>query len=54
MDMWPCSMDMDMQHGHGHAAKALVMQHGSGNGHAWMPECQNADKKLSPASIIFR
>ncbi len=50
---------MDMQYEHGHAAwtwthsMALVMQHGSGNGHAWMPECRNADKQLSPALLVF-
>jgi hypothetical protein len=53
-------MDMDMHYGHGHAAwawthsTALIMQHVSGNGHAWMPECWNADKKFSPASLFFR
>jgi hypothetical protein len=53
-------MDTDMQYGHGQASwtwthsTALVMQHGSDNGHAWMPECRNADKQLSPASLVFR
>jgi hypothetical protein len=53
-------MDMDMQYGHGHAAwtctrsTALVMQDVSGNGHAWMPECRNADKELRLASLVFR
>jgi hypothetical protein len=53
-------MDTDMLYGHGHVAwtwthsTALVMQHGSGNGHAWMPECWKADKQLSLASLVFR
>jgi hypothetical protein len=55
-------MDMDMQHGHGHTAWTwtrstdLVMRHGPGQWtctDAWMPECRNADKKLSPASLVF-
>jgi hypothetical protein len=59
-------MDKDMQRGHGqgHAAWTwthntdLVMQHELVNA-AWiwtmdMPGCQNADKKLSPASLVFR
>jgi hypothetical protein len=52
-------IDIDMEHGHGHAvwtwtcSTALVMQHGSGNEHAWIPECRNADKQLSPASLVF-
>ncbi len=55
---------MDMQYGHGHAVWTwtrntdLVMQHGLVNT-AWiwtmgMHGCRNADKKLSPASLVFR
>jgi hypothetical protein len=53
-------MDTDMQYGHGHAAwrwthsTALVMQHGSGNGHAWMHGCRNTDKQLRLASLVIR
>jgi hypothetical protein len=54
---------MDMQYGHAHAAwtwtcnSDLVMQHGLVNA-AWiwtvdMHGFRNADKKLSPASLIF-
>jgi hypothetical protein len=32
----------------------MNMQHGHGHGHAWMHGCRNADKKLSPASLVFR
>jgi hypothetical protein len=35
----------------------LVMQHGPGQCtcmDARMPECRNADEKLSPASLVFR
>jgi hypothetical protein len=46
------SMDMDTQHGHGHAARICGMDLDSG--HAWMHECRNADKKLNPASLVFR
>jgi hypothetical protein len=52
-------MDMDMQHGHGHAAwtwtQAQIWSCGMDldSGHAWMHGCQNADKKLSPASLVF-
>ncbi len=45
---WTCSMDMDMHHGHGDGD-------GDGDGQApWMPECRNAEKKFSPASLVFR
>ncbi len=56
-------MDMDMHYGHGHAAwawthsTALIMQHVSGQWtcmDAGMPECRNADKKFSPALLVFR
>jgi hypothetical protein len=51
-------MDMDMQyghgHGHGHAAPIWSSSMDLDNGHAQMPECQNADKKLSLASFVFR
>jgi hypothetical protein len=55
-----CSIDMNMQHGHGmqyrhghgHAARICGMDLDSG--HAWMHGCRNADKKLSPASLVFR
>jgi hypothetical protein len=52
---------MDMKHGHGHApwtwtcTMDMDMHHGHGDGQApWMPECRNADKKFSPASLVFR
>jgi hypothetical protein len=39
-----CSMDMDTQHGFGHAAWICTVDlHG----------CWSADKKLSPASLVF-
>ncbi len=50
-------------HPNGHAAwawthsTALIMQHVSGQWtcmDARMPECQNAEKKVSPASLVFR
>jgi hypothetical protein len=50
---------MYMQYGHGHAAwtwthsTALVMQHGSGNEHAWMQECWNADKKSVSTQLCW-
>jgi hypothetical protein len=55
---------MDMQNRHGHAAWTwtrstdLVMQHGLVHA-AWIwtmdiHGCLNADKKLSPASLVFR
>jgi hypothetical protein len=53
-------MDMDMHYGHGHAAwawthsTALIMQHGSGQWTMDMHGCQNADKKVSLASLVFR
>jgi hypothetical protein len=53
-------MDMDMQHGHGHAAWTLTQAQiwscgmDLDSGLAWMNGCQNADKKLSPASLVFR
>ncbi len=54
---WTCSIDMDMQHGHAvwtwtrDTDTDLVMQ-------KWiwtlgMHGCRNADKKLSPASLVF-
>jgi hypothetical protein len=46
-------MDMDMQHGHGHAARIWSCSMDLDNGHAWMPNYQNAEKKLSPASLAF-
>jgi hypothetical protein len=61
-DMQYGPLDMDMQHGHGHAAWTwkrsmdLVMRHGPGQWtcmDAWMPEGRNADKNLSPASLVF-
>jgi hypothetical protein len=63
MDM-ACIMGMDMEHGHGHAAWTwtrstdfaawipTVDLHECMD--AWMPECLNADKRLSPASLVFR
>jgi hypothetical protein len=50
---WTCSLDMDMQHGHEHAAWIWSCSMDLDNGHAWMPKCQNADKKISPASLVF-
>jgi hypothetical protein len=60
---WTCITDMDMQHGHEHAARTwtcgtdMDMRHDFGHA-AWiwtmdMHGCQNADKKLSPASLVF-
>ncbi len=58
-----------MQYGHGHAAWTLtaawtwtrstdlVIRNGPGQWtcmDAWMPECRNTDKKLSPASLVFQ
>jgi hypothetical protein len=56
-----CSMasmdiDMDMQHGHGHLghlAWTFSCSMDLDNRHTWMPECRNADKKLSPALLVF-
>ncbi len=48
-----CSMDMDMQHGHGHTAQILTCNMDLDNGYAWVPECRNADKKLSLALLVF-
>jgi hypothetical protein len=45
-----CGMDLDS--GHGHAARICDMDLDSG--HAWMHGCRNADKKFSPASLVFR
>jgi hypothetical protein len=53
-------MDMDMQHGHGRTwtrSTDMDTQHGFGHA-AWiwtmdMHGCQNADKKLSLASLVF-
>ncbi len=61
---WTCSMGKDMQYGHGHAAWTwtsstdLVRRHGLVHA-AWiwttdMHGCGNADKKLNPASLVFR
>jgi hypothetical protein len=57
---------IDMEHGHGHAVWTLTRsmdidtQHGFGHA-AWIwqwtcmdVECRNADKQLSPASLVFR
>jgi hypothetical protein len=48
-----------MQHGHGHTARLwscsmdpAMDMHGCRD--AGMPECRNADKQLSPASLVFR
>jgi hypothetical protein len=42
---WTCSMDMDTQHGFGHVAWTWTVDiHGR----------RNEDKKLSPASLVFR
>ncbi len=57
-----CSIDMNMQHGHGmqyeHGHAAWTWTH-STDFVTWtwtvdMHGCQNADKKLSPASLVFR
>jgi hypothetical protein len=63
-----CGMNMDRnmdvqhghEHGHGHApgtwtcTRDMDMHQGHGDGQApWMPECRNADKKFSPASLVF-
>ncbi len=51
MDMdWTCSMDMDTQHRFGHAAWTWTVAM-----HGFMDAvCRNADKKLSPALLVFR
>jgi hypothetical protein len=46
-------MDMDTQHGFGYAAWTWTV-HMHGCTDAGMPECRNADEKLSPASLVFR
>jgi hypothetical protein len=43
--IWSCSMDLLMQHGLGNAAWIWTVD---------MHGCRNADKKLSPASLVFR
>jgi hypothetical protein len=57
---WTNTMDMDMQHRHGHTkwtwicTMGMDMHHGHGDEQApWMPQCFNADKKFSPASLVF-
>jgi hypothetical protein len=46
-------MDMETQHGFGHAAWTwTVDMHGCMD--AGMPEWPGADKKLSPAFLVFR
>jgi hypothetical protein len=47
-------MDMNMQYGHGHAARLWSCSMYLDNGHAWMPECLNAEKEFSPTSLVFR
>ncbi len=56
IDMDMQHMDMDMQYGHAHVHAALLWSCSMylDNGHAWMPECRNADKEFSPASLVFR
>jgi hypothetical protein len=65
MDM-ACSMGMDMEHGHGHGAWTwtcsmnMDMQRGFcgmddlDSGHVRMHGCWNGNKKLNPASLVFR
>jgi hypothetical protein len=44
-------MDMDMQYGFGYAAWTWTVHPCMD---ARMPECLNADEKLSSASLVFR
>ncbi len=61
---WTCSIDMDMQHGHGHALWIWTCSMGMDTQYSFdnaaciwtmdMHGCRNADKKFSPASLVFR
>ncbi len=43
-----------MQYGYGHAVWIWLCSMDLDSAHAWMHGCQNADEKLSPASLVFR
>ncbi len=45
--------NMDVQHGHESMDKGMHHRHGDGQA-PWMSECRNAEKKFSPASLVFR
>jgi hypothetical protein len=46
-------MNIEMQYGHRQATLIWSCSMDLVVGHAWMPECRNADKKLSPALLDF-
>jgi hypothetical protein len=47
-------MDLDKQHGLDQGAWTCSCSMDLDNELTWMPECRNADKKISPASLVFR